>query len=146
MILNLLLVLLLQALQVPQIPPPPPPVSSTASLTVVVGLNDGMRLTVQDPEFSGFIEGRSGDAVLMYRERDFHGDMPLKTVSRIEFGLYRRGKPFPLKVMLRNGEQLDVESERRDFMTLRGRTDFGIVTVRHPDPVSAPLRVTTRKP
>ena len=144
MILNLLLVLLLQVPQAPQTPPPP--VSSTASLTVVVGLNDGVKLTVQDPEFSGFIEGRSGDAVLMYREKDFHGEMPLKTVSRIEFGSYRKGKPFPMKVMLRNGDQLDVKSERRDFMTLRGRTDFGIVTVRHPDPVSGPLRLTTRKP
>jgi hypothetical protein len=146
MILNLLLVLLLQVPQVPQVPLPPPPASSTAALTVVVGLNDGMRLTVQDPEFSGFIEGRSGDAVLMYREKDFHGEMPLKTVSRIEFGTYKRGKPFPLKVMLRSGEQLDVESERRDFMTLRGKTDFGTVTVRHPDPVSDPASLTTRKP
>ena len=144
MILNLLLVLLLQAPQVPQTPAPP--VSSTANLTVVVGLNDGMKLTVSDPEFTGFIEGRSTDAVLLYREKDFHGEMSLKTVSRIEFGLYKRGKPFPMKVMLRSGEQLDVESERRDFMTLRGRTDFGIVTVRHPDPVSAPLKLSTRKP
>jgi hypothetical protein len=144
MILNLLLVLLLQT---PQLPPlPAPPVSSTAGLTVVVGLNDGMKLTVQDPEFSGFIEGRSGDAVLMYREKDFHGEMPLKTVSRIEFGSYRRGKPFPMKVMLRSGEELTVESERRDFMTIRGRTDFGIITVRHPDPVSVPVTLTTRKP
>ena len=59
MILNLLLVLLLQAPQVPL--PPAPPVSSTANLTVVVGLNDGMKLTVSDPEFTGFIEGRSTD-------------------------------------------------------------------------------------
>ncbi len=144
MILNLLLVLLLQAPQTPLAPAPP--ASSTASLTVVVGLNDGMKLTVQDPEFSGFIEGRSGDAVLMYREKDFHGEMPLKTVSRIEFGSYKRGKPFPLKVMLRSGEQLDVESERRDFMTIRGKTDFGIVTIRHPDPVSGRVQLTTRKP
>jgi len=148
MILNFVFVLLLQGLQTLPTPPqtPAPPVSSTTNLTVVVGLNDGMKLTVSDPEFSGFIEGRSGDAVLMYREGGFHGEMPLKTVSRIEFGSYKRGKPFPMKVMLRSGEELDVESERRDFMTLRGKTDFGIVTVRHPDPVSGPLQLSTRKP
>src|SRR5947207_5390012 len=147
MSLNFLLMLFLQAPQAPsQTPLPLPPVSSTAGLTVVVGLDDGIKLTVRDPEFNGFIEGTSVDAVLLYREKDFHGEMPLRTVSRIEFGAYKRGKPFPLKITLRSGEELNVESERRDFMTLRGRTDFGIVTVRHPDPVSAPVTLTARKP
>ena len=120
--------------------------AQSPGMTVVVGLDDGMKLTVVSPEFSGFIDGRSGDAMLLYRQKNFHGEMPLRTVSRIEFGPYKKGKPFPLKVTLRSGEQLDVESERRDFMTLRGTTDFGTVTVRHPDPLSVPLKLSTIKP
>jgi len=29
---------------------------------------------------------------------------------------------------------------------VRGKTDFGIVTIKHPDPLSVPLRITTRSP
>jgi len=72
--------------------------------------------------------------------------MPIKTISRIDFGRYIKGKPFPMTVTLRNGEKLQVESERRDFVTLKGKTDFGTVTINHPDPISTPLRLTTRKP
>ena len=124
----LLLVLLLQAPQ-----------------SVIVGLNDGMRVAVDTPDFSGFIDGKGTDAVLLYREKTFHGEMPLKTISRIEFGPYKKGKPFQLKVTLRNGDELNVESERRDFVTIRGKTDFGIVTIKHPDPLGAPLKLTTGK-
>ena len=112
---------------------------------VVVGLEDGQQLTVSDPEFTGFIEGRSGDAVLMYHQGNYHGEMPLKTVARIEFGPYRKGKPFALTVTLRNGQTLEVESERRDFVSLRGKTDYGTVTVRQPDPISGEVKLTTRK-
>jgi hypothetical protein len=129
MLIHLLLMLLLQAPQ-----------------TVVVGLDDGMRVTVETPDFTGFIEGRGGDAVLLYHEKTFHGEMPLKTISRIEFGPYKKGKPFQLKVTLRNGDELDVESERRDFVTIRGKTDFGIVTIKHPDPQAVPLKLTTGRP
>src|SRR5437879_4739951 len=90
---------------------------------VVVGLNDGMRVTVETPDFSGFIEGKGADAVLLYHVKTLHGEMPLKTISRIDFGRYQKGKPFQLKVTLRNGNELDVESERREFLTIRGKTD-----------------------
>jgi len=117
-----------------------------APQTVVVGLDDGMKVTMDTPDFSGFIEGRGSDAVLLYREKTFHGEMPVKTISRIDFGPYKKGKPFQLKVTLRNGNELNVESERRDFVTIHGKTDFGTVTIKHPDPVSAPLKLSAGKP
>ncbi len=129
MLINFLLMLLFQAPQ-----------------TVVVGLDDGMKVTVETPDFSGFIEGRGADAVLLYHEKTFHGEMPVKSIARIEFGPYRKNKPFQLKVTLRNGDELNVESERRDFVTIRGKTDFGVVTIKHPDPLAAPLKLTTGKP
>src|SRR5712691_5751578 len=117
-----------------------------APQTVIVGLDDGMKVTVDTPDFSGFIEGKGADAVLLYHEKTFHGEMPVKTIARIEFGPYRKNKPFQLKVTLRNGDELNVESERRDFVTIRGKTDFGVVTIKHPDPLAAPLKLTTGKP
>ncbi len=129
MLIHFILMLLLQAPQ-----------------NVVVGLNDGMRVTVETPDFSGFIEGKGVEAVLLYRVKTFHGEMPLRMISRIEFGPYDKGKPFQLKVTLRNGDELNVESERRDFLTIRGKTDLGIVTIKHPDPQSVPLKLTTGKP
>jgi hypothetical protein len=113
--------------------------------TVIVGLDDGRQLIVENPEFSGFIEGRNADAVLMYRQANFHGEMPMRSISRIEFGTYRNGKPFLMTVTLRTGQKLEVESERRDFVTLKGRTTFGNVTINHPDPVSGPLRFNTKR-
>ncbi len=141
---SLLFVLLFQTPQTPI--QPVATLQAAAGQTVIVGLDDGMIVKVENPEFTGFIDGRSGDAVLMYRERNFHGEMPLKTISRIEFGPYKRGRPFPMKVTLRNGDQLDVESERRDFVEIRGKSEFGTVTIKHPDPVSVPVKLTTRKP
>lgn len=132
LILDLLFVLLLQ--------------TPTPGQKVVVGLGDGQQIVVENPEFSGFIEGRNGDAVLMYRQQNFHGEMPMKTISRIEFGAYKKGKPFPMIVTLRNGQKLEVQSERRDFVTLKGKTDFGSVTIKHPDPVSAPVKLSTKRP
>jgi hypothetical protein len=117
-----------------------------AAPRVIVGLNDGQQLVVENPEFSGFIEGRNGDAVLMYRQQNFHGEMPMRTVSRIEFREYKKGEPFPMTVTLKNGRKLEVQSERRDFVSLKGRTEFGSVMIKHPDPLSAPVRLTTRKP
>ena len=117
-----------------------------ARQVVLVGLGDGQQIVVQNPEFAGFIEGRSGEAVLMYRQENFHGEMPTKTISRIEFLPYKKGKPFPMTVTLKNGQKLDVESERRDFFTVKGKTDFGTVTIRHPDPVSSIVKITTKKP
>ena len=143
LIWNFLLMLLFQ---IPQAPVQPVATPQAAGQTVIVGLDDGMKVTLVNPEFVGFVDGCSGDAVLMYRERNFHGEMPLKTISRIEFGPYRKGKPFQMKVTLRNGEQLDVESERRDFVEIKGKSEFGTVTIKHPDPVSAPVNLATRKP
>ncbi len=117
-----------------------------AGQTVMVGLGDGQQLVVENPEFAGFIEGRGDEAVLIYRQANFHGEMPMRTVSRIEFGPYKRGGPFPMTVTLRNGQKLEVQSERRDFVTIKGRTEFGTVTIRHPDPVSPPLVLSTKKP
>jgi hypothetical protein len=120
--------------------------AAPAAQTVVVGLNDGTMVTVGSPEFSGFIAGRGGDAVLTYREGSLHGEMPLRTIARIEFGRYKKGQPFPLKVTLRSGDQLNIESEQRDFVTIKGKTDFGNVTIKHPDPIAVPLKITTGKP
>jgi hypothetical protein len=117
-----------------------------APQTVIVGLDDGMKVTVDTPDFSGFIEGKGADAVLLYHEKTFHGEMPVKTIARIEFGPYKKGKPFQLKVTLRSGDELNVESERRDFVTIRGKTDFGVITIKDPDPLAAPLKLTTGKP
>ena len=148
-ILNLVWILLLETPQAAQVPSPPPPqaaVPAASGQTVIIGFQDGMKVTVGNPEFSGFIEGRSGDALLSYRERSVHGQIPVRTIAKIEFGPYRRDKAFSLKVTLRNGDQLDVEAERRDFVSIKGRTDFGTVTIKHPDPISAPVRLSTKKP
>ena len=132
--LNLILALLLQAA-------PPAP-----SQRVVVGLLDGRQLVLENPEFAGFIEGRKGDAVLMYRQEKVHGELVLKTIARIDFGAYRKGQPFPLTVTLKNGQKLEVHSEHRDFVVLKGATDAGTVTIKHPDPISSPVKLTTQKP
>jgi len=128
----------------------PLPLPSTPVITpgqkVLVGLDDGRQLSVADPEYTGFIEGRSGDAVLMYRQQDFHGEMPMKAISRIDFRPYKKGKAFPMTITLRNGQTLEVESERRDFVSLRGKTEFGTVTIKNPDPTSVPVKLTTKKP
>lgn len=108
---------------------------------VVVGLDGGQTVTVQDPQFSGFIDGHNGEAILMYRQGHIHGQMPLKTVARIEFEPYQKGKPFALAVTLRTGEILHLESERRDYVTVRGTTNLGFVTIHHPDPVSPPVQL-----
>jgi len=113
---------------------------------VIVGLVDGQQVVVENPEFFGFIQGRNSDAVLVYRQDQVHGQMPTNIISKIEFGEYKKGRPAALTLTLRNGQKLDVESERRDFVTLRGKTDLGIVTIKHPDPVSSPLKLTTKKP
>ena len=113
--------------------------------TIVVGLRNSQQLVVQDPQFTGFIDGHNGDALLMYREGDFHGLIPLKNVSRIEFGPYRKGEPFAMTVTLRSGQTLCVHSEGSNYVSLRGKTDVGFVTIKHPDPISAPVKLTTHK-
>ena len=128
-ILNVLLAFLLQA----------------PAQTIIVGLVDGQQLVLENPDFSGFIETRASDAVLMYRQEKFQGEMSLKSVSRIDFGEYQKGKPFSVTVTLRNGQKIEVQT-RRDFIMLKGRTDLGTVTIKHPDPLSTPAKLSTRKP
>jgi hypothetical protein len=112
---------------------------------VVVGLRNGQQLLVQDPEFSGFIEGRNDDALLIYREGHVRGEMPLKNVSRIDIGPYEKHEPYLLMtVTLRNGQTLRVESDRHAFISVRGKTELGAVTIKHPDPISAPVKLRTK--
>jgi hypothetical protein len=131
-ILSLLIALLFQT-------PAPAP-------KVVVGLINGQQVVVEDPEFYGFIHGRSQDSVLFYRRQSVHGVMPTKTIARIDFGEYKKGQPATLLVTLRNGQKLEVQTERAPFLMLRGNSEVGIVIIKHPDPLSGPLRLTTNKP
>jgi len=119
-ILSLLVVSLLQQ---------PPPVEQ-----VVVGMLDGSQVTIANPEFTGFIQGHFPDAVLIYRLQSVHGQMPLKTISKLEFGPYEKGRPFAITVTLKNGEKLQVESERHDYITLAGKTNLGLVRIKQPGP------------
>ena len=117
----------------------------TAGHEIVVGLLNGQQVLVQEPEFSGFIEGRNGDALLIYREGHVRGEMPLKNVSRIDIGPYEKGRPYLLMtVTLRNGQVLELESARHAFVTVRGKTELGAVTINHPDPISAPVQLRTK--
>ena len=131
-ITNLLLGLLLQA---------PAPV-----VRVTVGMTDGEEVVIENPEFSGFIEGRSADAILTYRRHNIHGQMPTKSIARIEFGPYQKEKPFSMTVTLRDGQQMELEAERHNFLTLKGQTKLGTVLIKHPDPVASPLRLSTKMP
>jgi hypothetical protein len=109
-------------------------------VTVIVGLADGQQLAVENPQFLGFIESRTDGAVLFYRQQNFHGELSISNIQRIDFG-YRPGFPFMLTVTLRNGQKLEVQSERRNFVMLKGTTNVGLVTVKHPDPISTPLQI-----
>jgi hypothetical protein len=113
------------------------------ALTVVVGLTDGQQLVVENPRFNGFIETRDGDAVLLYRQKNFSGEMKLSSVQRIDLG-YVKGKPMLLTVTLKNGQKLSLESSSRNFVTVNGQTDTGAVSIKHPDPVSLPLGLSIR--
>jgi hypothetical protein len=130
---NLLLVLFLQG---PVVAPP----------KVVVGLIGGQQVVVENAEFSGFIQGHVADGVLTYRQEKLHGRISVNTISRIEFGQYRSGQPFVMTVRLKNGQTLEVEAERSNFVTLTGKTDIGVVTIKHPDPTSPKLRISTHRP
>ncbi len=113
---------------------------------VVVGLLDQQQVVVENPRFSGFIQTRGDDAVLMYRQEKFHGELSVQSISRVDFGEYRKGKPVRLTITLKNGQKLEVESERKDVLMVQGRTDFGTVTIKHPDPLSSPVKLAGRKP
>jgi hypothetical protein len=122
-----------------------PQVQPQAAVRVVVGLTNGQQVVIVNPQFSGFIHGRNADVVLRYRQEMLQGQMPSSTISRIDFGQYKRGEPFPMTVTLRNGQKLEVVSERQDFVTITGLTDVGVVTIKHPNPNSTPLRLSKNK-
>lgn len=117
-----------------------------AAPKVIVGLVDEQQVVVENPQFSGFIEMRDNDAVLMYRQENFHGELSVKSIARVDFGEYQKGRPFQLTITLRNGQKIEAQSERRDFLMVQGRTDVGTVTIKHPDPLSSTVRITTKKP
>jgi hypothetical protein len=114
-------------------------------VSVIVGLLDGQQLVVEDPHFTGFIESRDdGNVVLLYRDKQFRGDMKLSAIQRIDFA-YTKGEPFHLRVTLKNGQQLHVDSDRRDYLIVKGSTETGSVLIRHPDPTAAVVHMSTRK-
>ena len=113
------------------------------ALRVIVGLVDGQQLLVQDPQFSGFIETRGDTAELRYRQETFHGEFDVKAISRVDFDEYQKGKPFRLTVTLKNGQKIQVQSEGPKFLTVKGKTDVGTVTIKHPDPTFSPVKITT---
>lgn len=119
----------------------PPPVAR-----VVVGLVDGQQLVVENPEFSGFIETRAGESLLAYRQQNFHGTLSVKSISRVDFGEYKKGKPFEVTVTLRNGQKLEVQAEGKDYLMVQGKTDSGTVTIKHPDPLNTVVKLRTKKP
>jgi hypothetical protein len=113
-----------------------------STTTVVVGLKDGQKLALNNPRFTGFIESRDGVSVLLYRQKEFHGELKLDALQRVDF-TYHRGKPYTLGLTLRDGHKLEVESDKRDFVILRGETDTGTITIKNPDPVSGTVRLST---
>jgi hypothetical protein len=96
-ILNLIAALMFQSSAIGLASQPP-------AQKVIVGMDDGSRLVLENPEFSGFIHGRSSEAVLTYRKAKFHGQVAMGAVARIEFGTYRKGMPFALTVTFRSGQ------------------------------------------
>jgi hypothetical protein len=136
LLLNLILFF---GIQTPASAPAPP-------LRVVVGLVDGQRLVVEDPRFSGFIETNADNAQLKYRQDTFHGALDVKALSRVDFDEYRAGAPFLLTVTLKNGQKIQVQSEGPKFLMVKGRTDTGTVTIKHPDPIFSRVRITTKSP
>ena len=110
---------------------------------VVVGLLGGREIVLENPDFSGFIQGHNGDALLTYRQDKLHGQIPVKNISRIDFTEYIKGEPFFLRLTLKDGQKLDVLSQRQPFVIVRGNSSIGVVTVKHPDPAAGVLRLTT---
>lgn len=98
-----------------------------------------------NPQFSGFIESRPDGSVLMFRQEKLRGEIQLSTIQRIDIG-YTKGGGFPLTVTLKNGQKLEVEANRREFLTIKGKTEFGTITINHPDPITRSVSVIDRKP
>jgi hypothetical protein len=120
-----------------QIPAPAP--------SVVVGLNDGRQIVLENPEFTGFIYGRGPDALVIYRDNKTHGTAPLSAVARIDFHEYKRG-PLPIAITLKNGQRIEVLSDRANFVTVKGNNGAGTVFIKHPDPIATTLQIRTKPP
>jgi hypothetical protein len=106
----------------------------------------GWPTTLDNPQFTGFIESRDGsEPVLLYRQKKFKGELRVSLVQRIDF-IYTRDKTYEFNVTLKNGQKLTVEAEGRDFLIVKGETDSGSVSIRHPDPISSVVRISTKKP
>jgi hypothetical protein len=127
-------------LQTPGLAPVVQPV--VQHLSVVVGLKDGQKLAIDDAQFTGFIETRDNGGVLLYRQKEFHGELKLSAIQRINF-TYRKGRPYQLGLTLRNGKLLTVESDKRDFIMLKGATETGSITIKNPDPIAGAVRIST---
>jgi hypothetical protein len=109
-------------------------------------LLDGQQIAIDDPQFTGFIESRDGgEPVLMYREKQFRGEIKLSAIQRIDL-TYTKDRTYQLNVTLRNGQKLTVEADRRDFVIVKGSTDSGSVLLKHPDPISPVVRISTKRP
>src|SRR5688572_28203616 len=108
MMLFLMMMLFLQD-PVPALDPPVP------AAAVVVGLTDDQQIVVENPQFSGFMESRQEGSVLMFRQDKFRGEILLSAIQRIDFG-YQPDIPFLLTVTLKNGQKLEVEANRREFL------------------------------
>ncbi len=120
------------------------PAQTPAAASVVgVGLTNAQEVVVQNPQFSGFIESRPDGSVLMFRQEKIRGEILLSTIQRIDLS-YTKDGVFPLTVTLKNGEKLEVEANRRDFLTIRGRTELGSITINHPDPITAAVGFLNR--
>jgi hypothetical protein len=113
--------------------------------TVVVGLNDGRQIVLENPEFTGFIYGRGPDALVIYRDNKTHGTSPVSAIARIDFHEYKRG-PFPITITLKNGQRIEAFSERSNFVTVKGNNGAGTVFIKHPDPIATTLRIRTTPP
>src|SRR5262245_30667296 len=146
LLLHLIFFFGMQAPAPPPVPAPGPAPAVAPVPRVVVGLVDGQQLLVQEPQFAGFIETRADTAQLKYRQDTFHGEFDVRFVSRVDFTEYQPGQPFQLAVTLKNGQKVQVLSEGPKFLTVTGKTDVGTVTIKHPDPIFSPVKITTKSP
>ena len=131
LVLSLILAVILQA-----------PANTTPNNPVVVGLKDGQKLALDSAQFTGFIESRDTGDVLLYRQKNFHGELKLDAIERIDFN-YKKGQPYTLGVTLKNGQKLRVQSDKRDFVMLKGATESGFIMIKNPDPISSTVRLST---
>ena len=107
----------------------------------------GKKLSIENPKFNGFIRGQDGEIVLAYRQNHVHGLMPDERHFENRVRLLRqRHRPFPMTVTLRNGQKARGRRDGSNYVTVNGDTDIGTVRIKHPDPISTPLRLSNDIP